>query len=323
MGLASILGAVTLAVLEGMARFVAGPVLKQGRLLQAEEVLGWRPLRGLELQRRNADGALWTVRTNRSGFRSADGFGPAPRCRLLVLGDSFAFGEGVEESERFDAVLARSGSDACATVNLGVPGYGTDQELLAAAAFLPELRAGDALLLVTYSNDFVDILRRRFAGRPKPWYELTPQKDLVFHPARPSALDRWRDRSYLWARLAALREPVAAAALDDPVVLERGLRLYDALVSTHLAPLVPRGVRVVLAFHGVDRVRSTQARQALRAGIEGVCARQRLFCLDLDSVLDRPRHPWRFLGDGHWTADGHASVAEAIGRALRPTGATP
>ncbi len=48
--------------------------------------------------------------------------------RVLVLGDSFAWGYGVEESERFSQLLEKSVD--VEVINAGVSGYSTDQELL-------------------------------------------------------------------------------------------------------------------------------------------------------------------------------------------------
>lgn len=48
--------------------------------------------------------------------------------RVLVLGDSFAWGYGVEESERFSQRLEKS--LGVEVINAGVSGYSTDQELL-------------------------------------------------------------------------------------------------------------------------------------------------------------------------------------------------
>jgi lysophospholipase L1-like esterase len=48
--------------------------------------------------------------------------------RILVLGDSFAWGYGVEESERFSQLLEKSLN--VEVINAGVSGYSTDQELL-------------------------------------------------------------------------------------------------------------------------------------------------------------------------------------------------
>jgi lysophospholipase L1-like esterase len=48
--------------------------------------------------------------------------------RIVVLGDSFAWGYGVEESERFSQQLEKSLN--VEVINAGVSGYSTDQELL-------------------------------------------------------------------------------------------------------------------------------------------------------------------------------------------------
>jgi lysophospholipase L1-like esterase len=48
--------------------------------------------------------------------------------RILVLGDSFAWGYGVEESERFSQLLEKA--LGVEVINAGVSGYSTDQELL-------------------------------------------------------------------------------------------------------------------------------------------------------------------------------------------------
>ena len=48
--------------------------------------------------------------------------------RILVLGDSFAWGYGVEESERFSQLLEEE--LGVEVINAGISGYSTDQELL-------------------------------------------------------------------------------------------------------------------------------------------------------------------------------------------------
>ena len=80
---------------------------------------------------------------------------PAGQQRVVVLGDSFAFGLGVDEGETFPAQLERllaAGGRSVEVVNLGVPGYHTGQEL----AWLE--RAGfaldpDLVVLLYYGND--------------------------------------------------------------------------------------------------------------------------------------------------------------------------
>lgn len=48
---------------------------------------------------------------------------------IVVLGDSYAFGIGVDDGQEFPAVLAKSLAGQADVVNLGVPGYGLTQEI--------------------------------------------------------------------------------------------------------------------------------------------------------------------------------------------------
>ncbi len=70
------------------------------------------------------------VRINQKGLRDRDHSYERPNDtrRILVIGDSFAWGYGVEESERFSQVLETS--LGVEVINAGVSGYSTDQELL-------------------------------------------------------------------------------------------------------------------------------------------------------------------------------------------------
>jgi hypothetical protein len=51
------------------------------------------------------------------------------RPNIVVLGDSYSFGNGVNDGEEYPAVLARLLGGRANVVNLGVPGYGLTQEI--------------------------------------------------------------------------------------------------------------------------------------------------------------------------------------------------
>jgi lysophospholipase L1-like esterase len=81
--------------------------------------------------------------------------------RLLILGDSFTFGHGVEGLEaypqRIEEVLRAEGQPELTVVNAGVPGYGTRQETLWFERILNQVLP-DAVLLGFFVNDFTDNL---------------------------------------------------------------------------------------------------------------------------------------------------------------------
>jgi hypothetical protein len=51
------------------------------------------------------------------------------RPNIVVLGDSYSFGNGVDDGEEYPAVLAGLLADRASVVNLGVPGYGLAQQV--------------------------------------------------------------------------------------------------------------------------------------------------------------------------------------------------
>ena len=67
-------------------------------------------------------------------------------------------GEGVQLQNRFDLILLQR-IPKMSVVNIGVPGYGTDQQVLRAQQQLPYLRRGDIVLMLFYGNDLHDVAR--------------------------------------------------------------------------------------------------------------------------------------------------------------------
>jgi len=102
---------------------------ERDRFWKYDSLLGWAHQPGQEgifetPQFRTA------VRINEKGLRDR-GHSYEPENdveRVLVLGDSFAWGYGVEESERFSQLLEKS--LGVEVINASVSGYSTDQELL-------------------------------------------------------------------------------------------------------------------------------------------------------------------------------------------------
>ncbi len=102
---------------------------ERDRFWKYDPLLGWAHQPGQEgifetLQFRIS------VRINQKGLRDRErSYERPPKTgRILVIGDSFAWGYGVEESERFsERVESLLGVEV---INAGVSGYSTDQELL-------------------------------------------------------------------------------------------------------------------------------------------------------------------------------------------------
>jgi len=100
--------------------------------------------------------------TNELGFRSPPAHDPgaANEKRLLLVGDSWTFGPGVSDGERFGRVLQNllnANGDKWSVHNLSMIGWNTDNELNALRTFLSVLHP-DIVVLCPTSNDIDDSL---------------------------------------------------------------------------------------------------------------------------------------------------------------------
>jgi lysophospholipase L1-like esterase len=126
------------------------------------------------------DGATLTYRLNSMGFRGPDVARTKPpgAYRIVGVGDSFAFGTGVRADDTFLAVLERELNTADAggfeVINLGVPGYDTDNEvnmILARGVAL----APDLVIICFFLNDagggniFQALNQEDTASGPRSW----------------------------------------------------------------------------------------------------------------------------------------------------------
>jgi hypothetical protein len=178
------------------------------------EMYGWVPRKGASVV---IDGKQVTF--NARGFRGRDL--PMPkagdRTRVVVLGDSIAFGLHVSDEETFTHLLdARDNGIEAA--NLAVQGYGPDQELLTLMREGLRLDPDVVVLAFCLGNDFVDALLRvsLMDGKtPKPRFRLAGEELLLDDSSvRLSGLRRMEqflaDESYLFnlvLELAPRRAP--------------------------------------------------------------------------------------------------------------------
>ncbi len=268
-------------------------------------------------------GAQWCVKTpattNSDGWKDgewAETKAPGTR-RIVVLGDSFTFGVGVDYGERFTEHLETLVDDV-EVLNMGCNAYGTDQQLR-----VLELEGldhdPDVVLLVAFpGNDLLDIRYERNGHWPKPYYRLE-EGELVFVPARPNWEVHLRTSSYLGEGLYHLmgrsvpdrrRAACWKEADVEPLFLALVRRMAER-AREHGAPLLVVLVHDAANFTGEP----PEVEWRLVAGMEA----------EGIAVLDtyEPFAP-RVAGgeelylphDGHWSPAGHHVVAEAIASRL-------
>lgn len=89
-----------------------------------DPILGWR-LRANHVIRWDTSEYVSSASSNEEGFRDPRTFSPKDR-PIIVLGDSFSFGSGVNDDETYSARLEQA-LQGPPVYNLGIPGFGVDQ----------------------------------------------------------------------------------------------------------------------------------------------------------------------------------------------------
>lgn len=317
----------------------AAPRRAQGsepKVAAHDPLLGWSLVPGASGRHRTAEFDV-AVRVNSQGFRADRAYSPeAPpgTLRIVAVGDSFTFGQGVEVEETFAARLEGllPGTEV---VNLGVSGYGTDQQLLMlrhrGLAFRPDVVLLGLLVTNVLRND--DRVHGPYA---KPVFRLGPDGRLALAnvpvPApgpepspRPGLLGRSRLARFVRDRLEyggfGKAWPLTAAILRETVATSRqaGARLVVLLIPTRDAVEGSRLDRWRQA-RMIRRVAGLVPR-SLAEDAEDAEDTADVEVLDLAPALiarfqAAPREPLFYARDGHLTAAGHAVAAAALARHL-------
>jgi lysophospholipase L1-like esterase len=159
-GLAALVVAVLLAEL-GLRLFGYDPLpdlIGPRHLFVRDAQLGVRLQPGFRGQHRSHEFEV-EIAVNSLGLRDSEpGPGDREALRILSLGDSFAYGFGVEAEETYAEELERllSAKRATCVYNAGAPSYGTRHELELARRLLPELEPELVLLSFFFGNDLYD-----------------------------------------------------------------------------------------------------------------------------------------------------------------------
>ena len=270
-------------------------------LYQYDPELGWLPVPGSTkpfVARLQTEAA-----TNALGLRDTE-LGDDPRPRILVLGDSFVWGYGVQAADRFTEVLQKE-LPASRVVNAGVSGYGTDQEYLLMNRLWGLVRPAVVLLIVCTHNDRDDNSRNQvYGGYYKPFFRMQGDGDprLDGEPVPKSTRYWFADSSPVWRSAIARLVVAAFVALRDPAIVVRDPT--TGLIRLMRRTVEEGGARFAVGLTGEDAKLEEDLR---RAGIPFVSFP------DAETFDGKKNYE-------HWTPAGHALVASRLASMLARLG---
>ena len=275
-----------------------------------DSTLGWRNQPGQQGIFEHVKAFRTQVRISGKGLRDREYpyARTAGKQRILVLGDSFAWGFGVGQEEMFAKVLERMLGDV-EVINAGVSGYGTDQELLWYKAegvrYNPDLVIIDVCGNDLYENshDFVNDLYHK----PRFVLDSNEQLHLQGVPVPPMSLSKKMSR---W-----LRGHFAVCSYLDSeyrfFIADRyskkfhpeSFRLTFALLSEIRKSADRLMIVATDEFWGTREPYADFIRDLKAGGFQ---------VLDVKSCAGYDDSAMKIPGDCHWNSAGHRFVAGEI-----------
>jgi len=306
------------AVLVGMSMFLALPLLEGALwatgqyappsmdpgtqdIYEFDPHVGYRlrPLLKTE-QRYPADSPeVIPIVANSDGFRGRREFGQADdRFRVLVVGDSFVFGQGVREDDRLTEQMERL-EPRWRVDNMGMTGWGPDLMVRAIERYGGKIRP-EVVVLAIYTDDFRRLVPYYAGvGYRYPKFELAGS-ELVDVPFPPQTI--WdRLRLVQWQRQMTWNDPAVRNRYDlNEALLER--YLHDAS-AMRFAPMVA-------FFPGTGDNAEDQAR---RGFLLTWATRRKVPYVDLTETMQGAGIDTVFIPKNwHWNRAGHRLAAEQL-----------
>jgi len=274
------------------------------------------------------DAGRVSIRINSLGLRDREmAYGRTEgRGRILVVGDSFAWGFGVEADQIFTERMETRLSDVD-VLNAGVSGYSTDQELLwlenDGMKYQPDL-----VLLLLSGND--DALNRRSVAYfvyPKPFFDLTPGGDLVLRNVPVPRASLIRRLAYSASRRSSfINFAVGRVSVHRSALTRRTEKTPSSDAPEQPSAASPYALTTAL----IERMRDTATAGGARflvvatgmfwsGGSPGTfedllteLTSRHFDILNIEADPGFQPQAMRLPGDGHWNAAGHDFVAKQI-----------
>lgn len=261
-----------------------------------------------------------TVTTNQLGYRDDNASLNNPD--VLILGDSYAWGWGVEEKDGVEKQYEKlTGKKA---LNMSVPGYSNIQQLL--TLFSWERRGtlqGKHIILFFCYNDLLDNENTSFNAFP---YFVKNGNSTKLHTPTKADFDNWQDATNKWMihsqlaansvlafyAMAAIKNAGSKDVYKDYQATTNRLNGAEAFmyVAENLAALqMQQQARITIAYIPSYSYYTTGQQDVSHKLVANVCNKLHFRFADLSPVLNINDY---YPLDKHWNAEGHRKAAQFL-----------
>lgn len=273
-------------------------------------------------QRRNTGDYDVMITFNSIGLRDSKDVRLATSKSLLAVGDSFTFGHGVKQNQRFSNILSNKYSYD--TYNVAIPGGLSRYSALIAYVdklggntsniILGICMENDLLLADSHKGSSANTKKQRNSPfiRAKSW--LTRNSALYF--VITSSLNSNQHARYFLENVGLIKKNMDTMQLKEYDLRSSALKVREIVRGRNaLVVIIPS--RYIWSNNPRMRAASREIHQSFTVrlknhGLRIVDLAKHFNSKSLDPVSD-----FHFKYDGHWNAKGHAEAADAIAAALR------
>jgi hypothetical protein len=301
----------------GMRRLYAGRPFSPGwvgefqnrpsKNFVVDELTGWKMRPNHEFTW-ITEGKAHVYRSNSQGFRAdADFSGSDPRKRVVLAGDSYTFGAGVDAPDTFGAVLQQKSPDRV-VYNLGMPGFGVDQVWMSVRHQGINLRP-DLVVVGVVDADFdrSQIPYRAAEGFNKPTFKLVDGRLVrrTREQAPGFAVGFLNEHSSIWA--VARRAP---KWLGRNYPVGEYFLLNQAILAAIESDCRQQSTPVLFVYIPTSEFRPFPA-------LSGYMRKAGANYIDLTEIQPAPPRSIYLPQDGHLSPEGHRYVAGLIDTWIR------
>jgi hypothetical protein len=274
---------------------------------------------GLCLAENNFKGKLWintgeynvAVTINKYGFRDSKDIKDSNYNDIFVVGDSFSFGYGVEENERFSNILENlSGRKV---YNISIPGDIDQYIKLLDYAEKNGAKISNLIIGLCMENDlreYSKVIPKDTLSAKTKRFLFTKSALARFVAAKLSSSERLRAYAeqlhLLYAQLETLpvqnySDDLINQSVDKIVLLSKRYNLLVCIIPSRAL------------WVGSERTRLEQLK--IHTSFINALRRNKISVADLRETFEKlPGMPldYHFKYDGHWNAKGHRIAAQII-----------